>query len=505
MVGSVSSLETNSLFVINSIPATHWLQIMLTPSCHSSSTRRNFIRKSAVAGFGFTFLPAYLTSARAQSNPMLPPSQRLNLGCIGVGGRAASVIPALCDKGMAVPVAFAEVDYETPRAIAKNLEAFPDAKRFHDFRVMFDEMGDDIDAVSVVTPDHTHFTAAIQAMSLGKHVYVEKPLTHTFEEAEMLMRAEKKFGLVTQMGNQGHTSAGAEQFKQLVAAGVVDDVVKIEAWKKASLWFMTAEERIDGLPAKERPPESLQNWDLWCGPRDKRTFCSLYHPFNWRGFHEYGGGMFGDWGCHIIDFVHHHLNLGLPTRITPIELADHNRISFPLSSDIRFEFAARGDKQPAVELHWKAGGDCYPTVEDKYCETDEEGNLVQPKPETAGTLLHRKQGDYLVQRGHHAGASRLYPRIKMGDYREALKAPRIEHNHQESFVQACMGNGTTESPFSVGGELTQVLNLGMIAEYLNVELKFDPVKKRFVGNDEANALLAGPPPRREWAGHYRVV
>jgi len=93
----------------------------------------------------------------------------------------------------------------------------------------------------------------------------------------------------------------------------------------------------------------------------------------------------------------------------------------------------------------------------------------------------------------------------MGDYREALKAPRIEHNHQESFVQACMGNGTTESPFSVGGELTQVLNLGMIAEYLNVELKFDPVKKRFVGNDEANALLAGPPPRREWAGHYRVV
>ena len=471
----------------------------------SPSTRRSFIKKSAAAGFGFTFLPAYLTSARAADNPRLPPSQRINLGCIGVGGRARIVIPSLCEEGTAVPVAFADVDYVTPREVGKILETFPDVRRYHDFRLMLDEMGDDIDAVSVVTPDHTHFTAAIQAMAMGKHVYVEKPLTHTFEEAAMLMRAEKKFGVVTQMGNQGHTSPGAEQFKQLLAAGVVDDVVKIEAWKTASLWFMNAEERIEGFPPTEQAPESLKSWDLWCGPREKRPFSAMYHPIDWRGFHLYGGGMLGDWGCHIIDFVHHYLKLGLPTKITPIELADYNRVSFPLSSDIHFEFAGRGEKLPPVELRWKAGGDCKPTVADQYCESDKEGQLVQPNIGKAGTLLHREQSDYLVQRGSHEAASRLYPKIKMGDHRTALKAPRIPHSHQESFVQACMGNGTTESPFSVGGELTQVLNIGMIAEYLNVELNFDPATKRFVGNEAANALLRGPAPRAEWAGHYQIV
>ncbi len=463
------------------------------------------MKKSAVAGFGFTFLPAYLTSARAADNPLLPPSQRLNLGCIGAGGRATSVIPSLCAKGAALPVAIADVDFVSARGITKNMERWPEAKRYHDFRVMFDEMADDIDAVSVVTPDHTHFTAAIQAMSLGKHVYVEKPLTHTFEEAAMLMRAEEQFKVVTQMGNQGHTSAGAEQFKQLVAAGIVDDVVKIEAWKSPSLWFMDAAERIPGYPPQEPHPASLENWDLWCGPCAVHPFSPLYHPFNWRGFHAYGGGMFGDWGCHIIDFVHHYLELGFPTRIKPMALADHNQVSFPLSSDIQFEFPARGPARPAVEMRWKAGGDFMPTVAEKYCDVGSDGQRVVPEPGNAGTLLHRQQGDYLIQRGHHDSASRLYPRAKMGDFRDSMKAPRIALNHQESFVQACMGNGTTESPFKVGGALTQVLNLGMIAEYLNVELTFDPATKRFVGNDQANALLAGAPPRPEWAGHYRIV
>ncbi|MDB4474495.1 sulfatase-like hydrolase/transferase [Opitutaceae bacterium] len=284
---------------------------MSTPSSTQSS-RRSFIKKSAAAGLGFTFLPAYLTSARTADNPLLPPSQRLNLGCIGVGGRASSVIPDLCSGGAATPVAFADVDFVSARNVAKNLEQFPEAKTYNDFRVMYDQMGDDIDAVSVVTPDHTHFVAAIQAMALGKHVYVEKPLTHTFEEAAMLMRAEEEFGVVTQMGNQGHTSSGAEQFKQLVAAGVVDDVIKIDAWKQGGLWFMEKDTRITDFPTGDVMPQSLQSWDLWCGPKGVKPYSSMLHPFNWRGFYQYGCGMFGDWGCHIIDFVHHYLNLGLP-------------------------------------------------------------------------------------------------------------------------------------------------------------------------------------------------
>jgi predicted dehydrogenase len=467
-------------------------------------TRRRFVKQSLSAGFGFTFLPAYLTSARAADNPQLPPSRRINLGCIGVGGRAGSVIPGLSAAGTAKPIAFADVDFVSAKSADKNLAAFPDVKRYEDFRVMLDEMGKDIDAVSVVTPDHTHFTAAIQAMALGKHVYVEKPLTHTFEEAEILMRAEKKFKVVTQMGNQGHTSAGAEQFKQMLAAGIVDDIVKIEAWKSPSLWFMDAAQRIKGFPAEETKPDSLKNWDLWCGPREVKPYSKMYHPFNWRGFHLYGGGMFGDWGAHIIDFAHHHLKLGLPTRITPVALADYNQVSFPLSSNIRFEFPERGAKLPAVELDWKAG-DFPIEIAEKYGDPDKDGKIVTPKPLKNGSLLYRKQGDYVVQRGSHDNHSLVYPRTKMLEFRDALALHPPKLNHFESFVQACMGNGTTESPFSISGELTQVLNLGVIAEYLNVELTFDPKAKRFTGNDAANALLAGAPPRKEWADSYKLA
>lgn len=476
-------------------------------SSHKSprTSRRGFVKQSVTAGFGFTFLPAYLTSARAADNPQLPPSRRINLGCIGVGGRAGSVIPGLSAAGTATPIAFADVDFVTAKGIDKNLAAFPEAKRFNDFREMLDKMGSDIDAVSVVTPDHTHFTAAIRAMAMGKHVYVEKPLTHTFEEAEILMRAEKKFKVVTQMGNQGHTSAGADQFKQMLAAGIVDDVIKIDAWKSPSLWFMNAAERIQGYPAEEQMPDSLKSWDLWCGPREMKPYSKMYHPFNWRGFHLYGGGMFGDWGAHIIDFAHHHLKLGLPTRITPLALEDYNQVSYPLSSDIRFEFPERGEKMPAVELHWKAGGDTAIAIAGKYGDPGQDGKTFIPNPGKTGSLLHRKQGDYLVQRASHDSHSLVYPRAKMLEFKDAMALLPPKLNHFESFVQACMGNATTESPFSISGVLTQVLNLGTIAEFLNVDLQFDPKTKRFVGNDAANALLAGAVPRAEWAECYKLA
>ncbi len=480
-----------------------------TPQSQSSRpSRRRFVKQSLSAGIGFTFIPAYLTSARAADNPQLPPSRRINLGCVGVGGRAGSVIPGLTAKGSAVPVAFCDVDFVSAKGVEKNLEAHPDVKRYNDFRVMLDEMGKDIDAVSVVTPDHTHFTAAISAMALGKHVYVEKPLTHTFEEADILIRAEQKYKVVTQMGNQGHTSAGAEQFKAMLAAGVVDDIVKIEAWKSPSLWFMDAAQRnFKGYPAEEPMPESLKNWDLWCGPREVQKFSKMYHPFNWRGFHLYGGGMFGDWGAHIIDFAHDNLKLGLPTKISPVALADYNQVSFPLSSHIRFAFPERGPKLPAVELDWKAGD--FPIVaEDKYGDPDKDGKPVAPKAGKAGTFLHRKQGDYIVQRGSHDNHSLVYPRTKMIEFKDAMALKPPQFDHYESFVQACLGNiPSTQSPFSRSGVLTQVLTLGVIAEYLNVELTFDPATKKFTGNeaDKANALLAGAAPRAEWAGCYKLA
>lgn len=479
--------------------------VILTPIMSQTplpSTRRKFLTRSASSAFGFTFIPAYLTSARAQHNPKLPPSQRLNIGCVGAGGRGQKVCSDLTQKGNATISAFADVDFESARRIEENLKAFPKARRFTDFREMYEKAGDDFDAVAVCTPDHTHFTAGIQAMAMGKHVYVEKPLTHTFEEAGILMRAEKKFQVVTQMGNQGHTSGGSEQFKRMVAGGVVDDVVKIEAWKGPGLWFMDPKKRIKTFPKAAPLPASLKSWDLWCGAREVKDFNPLFHPFDWRGFHLYGGGMLGDWGCHIIDYLHDYLELGYPTRISPKELVDYNQVTFPMKTHLEFAFPARGPKMPAVEMIWKAGADHATTVDPKYLAPDVKKPL---RLGGAGTLLHRKQEDYLVQRDSHWSTSKVIAAKPREDFKEALDPTGPKFDHAESFVQACMGNGNTESPFSVGGALTQVLTLGVIAEYLNVDLQFDPKTKRFMGNDEANALLAGAPPRKEWEGHYKLA
>jgi len=471
----------------------------------SGSSRRSFIKKTGAAAFGFSIMPSYLALGRADAAGNVPPSQRINLGCIGVGGRAGSVIPGLTRGGNAQVAAFCDVDFNVG-GCANNLKNFPKAKKYADFRVMLDEMGDDIDAVSVVTPDHTHFVATMDAMRRGKHVYVEKPLTHSFREAELLMQAEKKFGVVTQMGNQGHTSAGSMQFQNLVKKGIVHDIVKIDAWKAPGLWFMNAQKRINQFPTKEDMPDSL-NWDLWAGPAKMMPFSKKYHPFNWRAFYHYGNGMLGDWGAHIIDFAHDWLQLGLPTHIKAHEMKDHNKVIFPLVSKLSMHFPERGKGLPACDLNWHDGVGWEPQIDERYWDVMEDGKKKAPKPGGAGTLLHNKDGDYIVQRDSHSSPSRLYPRIKMKDFGEDMKAKGPQFNHQESFIQACLENGVTNSPFRVGGELTQVLLLGVICQYLNQDLEFDPKTKQFKGNahEMANAILAGPAPRKGWESFYKAI
>ena len=463
--------------------------------------RREMIKTTALAIGACTVLPAYLTSARAADNPQQPPSRRINLGCVGIGGQGEGIIPFFCHDKIATPIAFADVDHDRGKNMIKR---YPEAKTYHDFRKMYDEMGKDIDAVTIATPDHTHFTATILAMSMGKHVYTEKPLTHSFQEAEILMRAEKKYGVVTQMGNHGHTSAGSEQFKKLVSHGIVDDIVKIEAWKSSALWHM-GKDRINQYPQQQPIPASLNSWDLWCGPSEVHPYNSKYHPFNWRGFFCYGGGIFGDWGPHIIDLVHNYLKLGLPTQVKAVQCFDCNPVIFPRSSNILFKFPERGPRLPAVELDWKAGMDFKtPQADPKYGEKQADGTIKIPDLEGAGTFLHRKQNDYIIKRGSHRSASRIYPLETMASFGDTLKAEAPIFTHQRCFIEACMGRGKTESPFEKSGVLTQVLLLGMIAEQLNEDLSFDPIKKMFVGNDSANALLKIEP-RAEWASCYKLA
>ncbi|TWT78786.1 putative oxidoreductase YvaA [Planctomycetes bacterium CA13] len=465
------------------------------------STRREHLKRSALA-FGATILPSYLTSARAAGD-RLPPSERINLACVGVGGRASKVIPSLCRDGVAEPVAFCDVDFELPKGTADILKKYPSVPRFNDFREMFDKMGDDIDAVSVVVPDHSHFCATILAMSMGKHVYVEKPLTRTFHESELLKRAEKKYGVVTQMGNQGHTGTGFDTFSKMVKLGLCNNITKMDAWKSPGLWFMKQEERLKGKPTVDPIPPSLNDYDLWCGPRKMLPFNKLYHPFSWRGFYEYGMGMLGDWGAHIVDYAHDKLNLGLPTQLKSLYMEDHNDIFYPLSSHLSMQFPARGE-MPGLNLTWRDGGDFRPKALERFLKGNASGN---PRSRGGGTLLYSDNSDFAILRGHHGDAPEIIPSATQKEYADRLKlddAASTQPDHFQSFLNACKGEGKTNSPFSSAATLTQVLALGTITQYLNTDLTFDPNQKKFVGNDDANVLL-NPPVRSDWEEFYRMA
>ncbi|MBK8975233.1 MAG: Gfo/Idh/MocA family oxidoreductase [Planctomycetes bacterium] len=469
---------------------------------NTRDTRRDFLKKSATAAAGFTVLPAYLVTGTRTEDGRLPPSKRINLAAIGVGGRASRVVPELCTGGKAEPVAFCDVDFAAAR-VEDNLKRFPGVRQFKDFRVMLEEMGKDVDAVCVATPDHTHFPATVLAMSMGKHVYVEKPLTHSYREADLLMRAERKFGVVTQMGNQGHTSGAAVQFRQLVERGVVRGITRVEAWKDANMFFMDAEKRFSEDPKEEPIPATL-DWDLWCGPAERKPFSSKYHPFDWRAFWPYGNGMLGDWGAHIIDFVHDFLQLGQPTKIVPLRIDDPNEVLFPLSTHLAMSFPSRGE-HPALELIWRDGADCRPQIPEQFHDEQPDGSLKAPDLGGAGTVLYRADGKLAITRGSHSGRSSVIPKARTEEYAEALQVTNPSLGHAASFTAACMGEGETLSPFRIGGELTKTLMLGIICQRLKEGLEFDRETERFVGNRQANALLDGPPPRRGWEEFYTMV
>ena len=233
-----------------------------------------------------------------------------------------------------------------------------------------------------------------------------------------------------------------------------------------------------------------------------KPFSKLYHPFDWRAFYLYGNGMLGDWGAHIIDFAHDFLKLGQPTQISPLLMEDHNNVIFPLSSHIKMQFPARSKKLPAVELTWRDGGGYHPKVAEQY----HIGGKA-PRLGGAGTLLHRADGKYALTRGSHSGSSNIVsadPKYRE-QYAEALKPNGPRFNHGASFTAACKGEDKTLSPFSIAGDLTKTLMLGIVCQSLNEELNFDRKREKFINNDRANALLEGPAPRKGWEEFYKMV
>ena len=444
-------------------------------------SRRNTLAASAAAT-GWSLIPGKVLGA----------SGKVNVAAIGVGGRGGGVLKSINQTGIANVVALCDVALGTKHTGGSE-QLFPQAKQFKDFRVMFDQMANEIDAVLVCTPDFSHFPASMMAMALGKHVYVEKPMARTFQEVELMMAAEKKYGVVTQMGNQGHSDNNLYQFKAWKEAGIIKDVTHVDAYmNKGRRWHPWGD--VQGFETGAPVPANLK-WNLWKGTTPIAVdYSDKLHPGNWRGWHQFGTGCFGDWGAHILDTMHQFLELGLPSTISAKHLVGRNDYIFPMESTINFSFPQRGD-MPAMDIDWYDGKNNLPPIPEEFAGRQMKG---------PGKFIYSK--DYVFQGDSHGSTLQILPYDKMRELLKAGKLPKDfgkNSNHYMNFMQACRGEEKTNSPFSVAGPLSQMLTLGCMAQRLGGELKFDRKKKRITNNKFADSLLKDDI-RKGWEQYYNV-
>ncbi|MDR2463311.1 MAG: Gfo/Idh/MocA family oxidoreductase [Verrucomicrobiales bacterium] len=438
---------------------------------------------------------------------MAADGDKVRLACVGVGNRGAGIISEFAATGQANIVALCDVDLGAEHT-RKTLATFPAARQFQDFRKMFDAMDADLDAVAIAVPDHAHFPIAMAALTLNKHVYLEKPMTRTFYEAELLMAAARERPrLATQVGNQGHSEANYFQFKAWQEAGIISDITAITAHMNSGRLWHKLDPRMTRPPAAEPPPTTL-DWDAWLSASAFRDYNRLYHYGEWRGWYDFGMGALGDWGAHILDTAHEFLQLGLPAEITPLTLTGRNDYIFPQASTLQFKFPAR-DAMPPLTVTWHDGVNNFPMLPKGY-------GAVKPDPAVPptadghykplrlnpGKILHGK--NLAFRGGTHGGTLTIIPEDRARDLKASLpEIPPSPSNHYKNFLRACRGEEKTRSPFEIHGTLSQTFSLGVIAQRLNAPLMFNPVTKRITNHRVADALLTGLPPRRGWGQYYR--
>ncbi len=472
-------------------------------------SRRSFLKRALVLSAG-TMVPSFWIPSKAGAMPGVPrvgANEKVNIAFIGIGNRGADIAKELYKTGLCNVVALCDVDMGAAHT-QEIISMFPKAERFQDFRKMFDRMAGKIDAVTVGVPDHSHFPITMEAMALGKHVYVEKPMARTFHEIELMMRGEKKYGVVTQMGNQGHSEANYFQFKAWKEAGLIKDVTAITAHMNSSRRWHSWNPNIKHMPMGEPVPETM-DWDTWLGVVKHHDYNHDYHLGQWRCWYDFGMGALGDWGAHILDTAHEFLNLGLPSEVNPLYLKDHNPFFFPMSSTILFRFPERGD-MPKVDVTWYDGLDNIPAVPENYGSSDVDPNI----PAVAGgklQLVKLNPGKEIYTKtltfkgGSHGSTLSVIPDKVAKEMNPVL--PEYEKrasNHYANFLLACQGKEKTRSPFSVAGPLSQVFCLGVLAQRLNRKLVIDRETKEIVNDPFANQMLTGEPPRKGWEEYYTV-
>lgn len=403
------------------------------------------------------------------------PNERLNLAFIGAAGRAVENLKALKGHNVA---ALCDVDWNQA---APTFERFPGAAKYRDFRLML-EKEKQIDAVVISTPDHTHAVAAMAALQLGKHVYCEKPLTHTIAEARTVVNAARKTKVATQMGNQGMAFEGNRLIKEWLADDAIGPVHEVHVWSdrpthcgKMPLWWAQGVER-----PKDTPPVPANfDWELWLGPAPSRPYHSAYAPFRWRGWWAFGEGGLGDMGIHNLAPVFDALNLTAPTHVhassTPV--GDE---AVPSACVVHYQFPARGDLPP-VKLQWYDGG-----MLPERPEELEEHRRLDPED---GILFVGSKGKMLVE-GWGGARPLLLPESRHRAYKRPPKTLPRSPGHHAEWVQACKTGSPTASHFDFAGPLTEAVLLGSLCVRLEGHvLDWDSANMKVTNLPEANELL----------------
>ncbi len=441
--------------------------------------RRHFLYTSALAAGALAAgLPACTTRPRYKS-----PNEKLDIAGVGVNGRAAADLKGVSSENI---VALCDVD---GHSLANALKQYPGARPYTDYRVML-EKEKNIDAVTVATPDHHHAPAAIRAIRAGKHVYVEKPLTHTVWEARQLALAARQHGVATQMGNQGHSGEGIRELCEMIWAGSIGQVREVHCWTdRAKGWWPQGLLR----PPGSDPIPSYLDWDKWLGAAPVRPYLhewpgnykghlgkSVYHPSNWRGWWDFGCGALGDMACHIVDCPQMALKLGPPDTVEMISSSERVPEMPPAECILRYQFPARGD-MPPCSLTWYDSGQKPPRPAEMEAE----------KMDDNGMLFIGDKGKIIANA--YGSKPQLLPESSMADYkRPARTIPRVpENSPHKDWIRACKGGPPACSNFEISGPLTEWVLLGNLAIRLGKKLQWDSAHLRVTNVPEAGELIRG--------------
>lgn len=431
-------------------------------------SRRGFLSTGITTGFAFSILPSHVLGLNGQT----PPSGRLNIGCIGIGGQGSGVTRELATLPNATIAALCDVD--TAYA-AHTVKQYPNRPFYTDYRVML-EKEKNLDTVMIATPDHWHAPISLAAMLRGKHVYVEKPMAHTIEEARVMGKVAAETKVVTQMGNNGHGGEGLRLTKEWIDAGAIGTVKEVHVWsdRPGTFWNTQGKRR----PTETLPVPATLDWDLWQGPAPKHAYHPDYVPRKWRGWFDYGCGALGDMMVHNADPAWYVLDLGAPESVEAVT-SETNPDSFPLWSIVTWHFAAKG-KRGAVTLTWYDGG-----------------KLPPPPPGMEPDRTLNDNGIYFVgDKGvilcpGWSGAPRLVPERAMATFVRPEKTIPRSLGHRKEWVEACLAGKPEDAKagFWYSAPFTEALLVGVLPIRLGKKIEWNAATMRATNAPEADALI----------------